>query len=80
LKDVDDDSDPNGTKKNSEGLSYPPLRQLPRLAVPYENLYRNVRVQETVFELLKQQFEISQIQEARDIPVLSIIDSPGDSG
>jgi capsule polysaccharide export protein KpsE/RkpR len=77
LKDVDDDSDPNGTKKNSEGLSYPPLRQLPRLAVPYENLYRNVRVQETVFELLKQQFEISQIQEARDIPVLSIIDSPG---
>ena len=74
--DVDDDSDPNGTKKDSDGLSYPPLRQLPRLAVPYGNLYRNVRVQETVFELLTQQFEIAQLEEAKDIPVLSVIDTP----
>ena len=29
---------------------YPPLRQLPRLAVPYADLYRTVKVQETVFE------------------------------
>jgi capsule polysaccharide export protein KpsE/RkpR len=72
----DDDADSKETKKNPEGLDYPPLRQLPRLAVPYGNLYRNVRVQETVFELLTQQFEIAQIQEAKDIPVLSVIDSP----
>jgi uncharacterized protein involved in exopolysaccharide biosynthesis len=56
---------------------YPPLRQLPRLAVPYADLYRTVRVQEVVFELLTQQYEMVRIQEAKDIPVVSVIDSPG---
>ena len=56
---------------------YPPLRQLPRLAVPYADLYRQVRVQETVFELLTQQYELARIQEAKDVPVLSVIDFPG---
>jgi capsule polysaccharide export protein KpsE/RkpR len=69
--------DSNDTEEDSGDFSYPPLRQLPRLAVPYGNLYRNVRVQEAVFELLTQQFEIAQLQEAKDIPVLSVIDSPG---
>ncbi len=76
-KSIDDDSDSSPALANSDNLSYPPLRQLPRLAVPYGNLYRNVRVQETVLELLTQQFEIAQIQEAKDIPVLSVIDAPG---
>ena len=56
---------------------YPPLRQLPRLAVPFTDLYRQVQVQETVFELLTQQVEMARIQEAKDIPVVSVIDSPG---
>jgi capsule polysaccharide export protein KpsE/RkpR len=69
--------DDDGSNAASDSLSYPPLRQLPRLAVPYGNLYRNVHVQETVLELLTQQYEIAQIQEAKDIPVLSVIDAPG---
>jgi len=56
---------------------YPPLRQLPRLAVPYADLYREVRVQETVYELLTQQLEMARIQEAKDVPVVSVIDAPG---
>jgi capsule polysaccharide export protein KpsE/RkpR len=56
---------------------YPPLRQLPRLAVPYADLYRRVRVQETVYELLTQQYEIARIQEAKDVPVVGVIDTPG---
>jgi capsule polysaccharide export protein KpsE/RkpR len=56
---------------------YPPLRQLPRLAVPYANLYRTVRVQETVFELLTQQYESARIEEAKDIPAVNVIDPPG---
>lgn len=55
----------------------PPLRQLPRLAVPYADLYRRVRVQETVYELLTQQYELARIGEAKDIPVVSVIDAPG---
>jgi uncharacterized protein involved in exopolysaccharide biosynthesis len=64
--------DKGGTGTSNE--LYPPLRQLPRLAVPYADLYRQVQVQETVFELLTQQYELARIQEAKDVPV---IDSPG---
>jgi uncharacterized protein involved in exopolysaccharide biosynthesis len=66
------------TKSASEGAGsmYPSLRQLPRLAVPYANLYRAVRIQETVYELLSQQYEMARIEEAKDTPVVSIIDSP----
>lgn len=55
---------------------YLPLRQVPRLAVPYANLYREVQVQETVYNLLTQQYELARIQEAKDIPVVNVIDSP----
>lgn len=56
---------------------YLPLRQVPRLAVPYANLYREVQVQETVFNLLTQQYELARIQEAKDVPVVNVIDAPG---
>ncbi len=59
------------------GELYPPLRQLPRLAVPYADLYRRVRVQETVFELLTQQYEMARIEEAKNVPAVTVIDPPG---
>jgi uncharacterized protein involved in exopolysaccharide biosynthesis len=62
---------------DDKGELYPPLRQLPRLAVPYTDLYRRVKVQEAVFELLTQQYEMARIQEAKDVPVVSVIDAPG---
>ena len=77
---LDDGSSPPGSDAilgNHTDELYPPLRQLPRLAVPYADLYREVRVQETVYELLTQQLEMARIQEAKDIPVVSVIDAPG---
>ena len=56
---------------------YLPLRQVPRLAVPYANLYRDVEMRETVYNLLTQQDELARIEEAKDIPVVNVIDSPG---
>lgn len=70
----DDDANPSG---NDGSELYLPLRQLPRLAVPYADLYRRVKVQEAVFELLTQQYEMARIQEAKDVPVVSVIDPPG---
>lgn len=55
----------------------PSLRQLPGLAARLADLYRRVRVQETVFELLTEQCEMARIAEVRDIPVVSVIDVPG---
>ena len=70
-----------GVASGSTGIGdsqlYPPLRQLPRLAVPYADLYRHVKVQETVYELLTQQYEMAHIEEAKDVPVVSVIDPPG---
>jgi len=63
-------------RSDKENL-YPPLRQLPRLAVPYADLYRRVKVQETVYELLTQQYEMTRIEEAKDVPVVNVIDPPG---
>ncbi len=71
------DPDSATTDKQDKGELSPPLRQLPRLAVPYANLYRRVKVQETVYELLTQQYEMSRIEEAKDIPVVAVVDSPG---
>jgi capsule polysaccharide export protein KpsE/RkpR len=56
---------------------YLPLRQVPRLGVPYADLYREVHVQETVYGLLTQQYEIARIQEAKDVPAVNVIDAPG---
>lgn len=61
----------------ADTFSYLPLRQVPRLAVPYADLYRELRVQETVYDLLTQQYEIACIQEAKDIPAVNVIDAPG---
>lgn len=72
---IDDDDVNSGG--DDRGELYPPLRQLPRLAVPYADLYRRVKVQEAVFELLTQQYEMARIQEAKDVPVVSVIDAPG---
>jgi capsule polysaccharide export protein KpsE/RkpR len=69
-----DDVDSNVS--NEKGELYPPLRELPRLAVSFADLYRRVRVQESVYELLTQQYEMARIQEAKDVPVVSVIDPP----
>lgn len=73
VRDTNADADAGG----KEGALYPPLRQLPRLAVSYTDLYRRVRVQETVFELLTQQYEMAHIEEAKDVATVSVIDPPG---
>ena len=77
LPSQDSPSPAAGSSPDSIDALYPALRQLPRLAVPYADLYRKVKVQEAVYELLTQQYEIARIQEAKDIPVVNVIDSPG---
>ena len=72
-----DASAPATAQGQEDTALYPPLRRLPGLAVPYADLYRTVRVQETIFELLTQQYESARIEEAKDIPAVNVIDPPG---
>jgi capsule polysaccharide export protein KpsE/RkpR len=55
---------------------YPSIRKLPLLGVEWADLYRRMKVQETVYELLNQQFELARIQEAKEIPTVNVIDLP----
>jgi capsule polysaccharide export protein KpsE/RkpR len=56
---------------------YPALRQLPQLGVRWANLYRNVRIHETVFDLLSEEYETARIEEVKSIPTVNVIDFPG---
>ena len=56
---------------------YPALRQLPQLGAKWANLYRTVRVHETVFDLLSEEYETARIEEVKSIPTVNVIDFPG---
>ena len=57
------------------GELYPPIRKLPLLGVQWADLFRRVKIQETVYELLNQQYELARIQEAKETPTVNVIDS-----
>jgi uncharacterized protein involved in exopolysaccharide biosynthesis len=54
---------------------YPSMRTLPMLGYQYADLYRQTRVQETVYEFLTQQYEMAKIQEAKELPTVRVMDS-----
>jgi capsule polysaccharide export protein KpsE/RkpR len=63
-----------GGGKNDNPL-YPSIRQLPLLGVTYADLFRQTKIQETVYELLTQQYELAKVQEAKEIPTVKVLDA-----
>ena len=53
---------------------YPSIRKLPLLGVEWADLYRKTKIQETIYQLLNQQYELTRIQEAKEIPTIRVID------
>jgi len=53
---------------------YPSIRKLPLLGVTYADLFRETKIQETVYELLTQQYELAKVQEAKEIPTVKVLD------
>ncbi len=51
-----------------------PVARVPELSMEYVRLMREVKIQETVFTLLTQQFEQAKIAEARDTPIVQLLD------
>jgi uncharacterized protein involved in exopolysaccharide biosynthesis len=56
--------------------AYPTLRQLPLLGVPYADKFRQLKVDEAVYETLTKQFELAKVQEAKEIPSVKVLDQP----
>lgn len=65
-----------GQQLDSDSL-YPSLRQMPILAVHWADLYRQVKIKETVYDLLTEQYELARIEEVKSIPSVRVIDPPG---
>jgi uncharacterized protein involved in exopolysaccharide biosynthesis len=53
---------------------YPSIRKLPLLGVQWADLYRRMKIEDTVYELLNQQYELARIQEAKEIPTVNVVD------
>ncbi len=68
--------------KNGKGMMpaqerlHPAMIAVPELALQYARLFRQVKVQETLFTLLTSQYEQAKIAEARDTPTVQVLD-PG---
>jgi len=70
------DSDAAGAlSPKSDPSLYPSIRQLPMLGVTYADLYRQTKIEETVFELLTQQYELAKVREAKEIPSVKVLDA-----
>jgi uncharacterized protein involved in exopolysaccharide biosynthesis len=63
-----------GAAKSEDSL-YPSIRKLPILGVTYADLYRQTKIQETVYELLTEQYELAKVQEAKEIPSVKVLDA-----
>jgi len=66
--------DPSAGKAGS-GLPYPTIRSLPLLGAKYADYYRRAKIQETVYELLTEQYELAKVQEAKETPSVKVLDS-----
>jgi uncharacterized protein involved in exopolysaccharide biosynthesis len=64
-----------GSSTKPTDMIYPSIRKLPLLAVRWAELYQQAKVQETVYQLLTQEYELAKIQEAKEIPTAKVMDA-----
>lgn len=64
--------DPAAATENS----YPTLRQLPILGVPYADKYRQLKVNEAILETLTREYELAKVEEAKELPSVKVLDTP----
>ena len=54
---------------------YPSMHTLPGLGSRYAELYREAKIQEAVYAFVTQQFEMAKIQEAKELPIVRVMDA-----
>ena len=71
---ADDPKSSDTMPKLANGMPYPTIRSLPLLGAKYSDYYRRAKIQETVFELLTEQYELAKVEEAKETPSVKILD------
>ena len=81
LSGADDTSAPNTAATASSAVAadatatpFPTIHNLPLLGAKYEDYYRHAKIQETVYELLTEQYELAKVQEAKETPSVKVLD------
>ena len=67
-------SPPAARPGQTDDLPYPSMRSLPLLGVKYADYYRHSKIQEAVYELLTEQYELAKIQEVKETPSVKVLD------
>jgi capsular polysaccharide biosynthesis protein len=67
----------NNTSSDKDMLRsfFPTLRDVPDVALQYLRLRREVEIQNTVYTMLTNEYEKARIEEARDTPVVQVLDT-----
>jgi len=52
------------------------VASLPKLGLTFTDLYRRVKIEETVFEILTKQNELAKVNEAKELPTIRVLDQP----
>lgn len=73
---VGDYAAPSDVSPEQAAGTYPAIRTLPALGYRYQDLNRQAKIQETVFEFLTEQYELARVEEARELPVFRVMDQP----
>ena len=64
----------DSSSEGSHGMPYPTIRSLPLLGAKYADYYRRAKIQETVFEMLTEQYELAKMDEAKETPSVKVLD------
>jgi uncharacterized protein involved in exopolysaccharide biosynthesis len=67
-------ADTKGNDHDNVRSFIPTLQDVPEVALQYLRLKREVEIQNTVFEMLTGEYEKARIEEARDTPVVQVLD------
>ena len=71
---TDDAKNADAMPELNNGSPFPTIRSLPLLGAKYSDYYRRAKIQETVFELLTEQYELAKVEEAKETPSVKILD------
>lgn len=61
-------------KQSSQGHRLLPIDKAPEIGLAFFRLKREVKIQEAIFQLLVQQYELAKINETKNTPTITIID------
>ena len=65
----------SASESKNDNSPYPSIRKLPLLGAKYFDLYRETKIQETLYQLLTQQYELAKVEEAKSIPSVKVLDA-----